>query len=60
MNIIGKRVRLIRCDDPYTKLGYGDLGTVTFIDDLGTVDVRWDSGSRLGLIPNVDRWEYVD
>jgi hypothetical protein len=58
-DIVGKRVRLISCSDPYTKLRAGEEGTITFVDDLGTVDVKWDSGSRLGLIPYEDHWDYI-
>ena len=47
--LIGRRVRLIRCDDPYTKLKPGDEGTVSMVDDLGTVHVNWDNGSTLGM-----------
>ena len=47
---VGDRVRLIRCTDEYTRLTPGDEGVVTFIDDLGTVSVRWDSGSHLGMV----------
>lgn len=43
-------------DDPYTKLLAGDEGTISFVDDLGTLHVRWDSGSTLGLIPGEDRY----
>ena len=57
--IIGKRIQLIFCDDDYTKLQSGELGTVTFIDDTGTVFVDWDNGSRLGLIPNIDKWKII-
>jgi hypothetical protein len=53
----GRRVRLICCDDPHTLLRPGTRGRVTFVDGLGTVHVAWDDGSRLGLIPGVDRWE---
>jgi hypothetical protein len=56
---VGKRVRLIRCTDDYTSNPPGLEGTVTFVDDTGTVHVRWDNGSTLGLIPGVDRWEDV-
>jgi hypothetical protein len=56
---VGKRVRLIRCADDYTSNPPGLEGTVTFVDDTGTVHVRWDNGSTLGLIPGVDRWEDV-
>jgi hypothetical protein len=46
----GARVRLVHCADPHTRLVPGDLGTVTLIDSLGTVHVRWDNGSQLGLV----------
>jgi hypothetical protein len=48
----GKRVRLIHCGDRYTKLQPGTEGTVLFTDDLGTVHIAWDNGSRLGLCPD--------
>jgi Domain of unknown function (DUF4314) len=56
----GRRVRLVRCNDPHTKLQPGTLGTVTCVDDLGTVHVRWDSGSTLGLCEDDgDRFEVL-
>lgn len=45
----GKRIELVRCNDPYTKLRPGVRGTVMCIDSLGTVHVKWDNGSTLGL-----------
>lgn len=47
----GMRVRLVMCDDPYTKLRVGERGTVDHIDDAGTIFVKWDSGSMLGMVP---------
>ena len=47
----GDRVRLMHVNDPYTKLERGELGTVMRVDSLGTVHVKWDSGSTLGLVP---------
>ncbi|RPI12112.1 MAG: DUF4314 domain-containing protein, partial [Actinobacteria bacterium] len=35
----GRRVRLVYCSDPYTPLTPGTEGTITFVDDLGTVHV---------------------
>lgn len=35
----------------------GTEGTVTDVDDGGTVHVRWDNGRRLGLLPGRDEWE---
>lgn len=57
--LIGQRIRLLFTGDAYTKLLPGELGTIRFIDDLGTFHINWDSGSSLGLIPELDSWEYV-
>jgi hypothetical protein len=45
----GTRIQLICCNDPYTRLEPGALGTVGMVDALGTVHVKWDSGAHLGL-----------
>ncbi len=45
----GTRVELISMNDPYTKLRPGDRGTVTVVDDIGTIFVLWDRGSSLGV-----------
>lgn len=45
----GTRVELISMHDPYSKLSPGDKGTVTMVDDIGTVFVNWDCGSGLGV-----------
>ena len=59
-DLVKKRVRLIRCNDPYTKLPPGTEGTVEFVDDMGTVFVKWDNGSSLGLCPDDgDRWQVL-
>jgi Domain of unknown function (DUF4314) len=59
-SLIGKRVRLVRCTDDYTDLRPGALGTVSDVDDMGTVFVRWESGSNLGLVHDAgDRFEVV-
>jgi hypothetical protein len=39
----GTRVELIRMDDPYAALKPGDQGTVSFVDDIGTIHIKWDS-----------------
>jgi len=51
----GTRVELLRMSDPYNRsLHPGSLGTVDFVDDAGTVFVRWDCGSGLGVIIGED------
>ena len=37
----------------------GMTGTVTAIDDAGTIHVHWDNGSSLGLIPGTDLFEKI-
>lgn len=54
--LVGRRVRLVRCTDPHTSLTPGALGTVSYVDDAGTIHVNWDDGSSLGLIPREDAW----
>lgn len=36
--------------DPYSDLEPGTFGTVDHVDDLGTVHVKWDNGSTLGMV----------
>ena len=51
----GCRVELIRMPDPQTNLKPGDQGTVTIVDDIGTIHVRWDNGSSLGVAYRADK-----
>ena len=51
---VGTRVRLAQMNDPYAKLQPGELGTVEFIDDIGTIFCAWENGSRLGVVHRVD------
>ena len=50
----GTRVELVRMEDPYTRLKPGDRGSVSMVDDTGTVFVDWDSGSTLGVVFSED------
>jgi hypothetical protein len=58
-DLTGKRVRLIEMDDEFTDLTENSLGTITGEDDMGNIHVRWDNGSTLSLIPDVDKYEIV-
>jgi Domain of unknown function (DUF4314) len=46
----GDRVELVAVNADYARLEPGQRGTVAFTDSLGTVHIRWDDGSRLGII----------
>ena len=49
----GTRVELVRMDDCYAP-PIGTKGTVTGVDDIGSIMVRWDNGSSLSLAYGVD------
>ena len=44
----GTRVELVQMDDPQAP-PIGTKGTVISVDDIGTIHVKWDSGSGLGV-----------
>jgi hypothetical protein len=50
----GDRVELVATTDPYTRLRPGDGGTITSITDTPepTIDIQWDNGSTLAILPN--------
>jgi hypothetical protein len=50
---VGSRIRLIHMEDQYAP-PEGTLGTVQGIDSMGDIEVSWDTGSSLKLIPVVD------
>ena len=56
----GTRVILIRMSDPYTNLRQGDRGTVTMVDEIGTVHVNWDRGSTLGVVFGEDECRRIE
>ena len=58
---VGCRVELIRMDDPYrTDLVPGCKGTVKHVDDTGTIHVRWDIGSSLGVVYGEDACRVIE
>ncbi len=56
----GTRVMLIRMSDHYTNLRKGDTGTVTLVDDIGTIHVNWDRGSTLGVVFGEDECRRIE
>ena len=57
----GARVELLHMEDPYnTKLVPGSKGTVLTVDDLGTIHVRWDCGSSLGVAYGEDSCKVIE
>lgn len=57
----GSRVELVAMDDPYCgPLIPGSIGTVVLVDAIGTIHVKWDCGSSLGIAYGVDRCRLVE
>lgn len=54
----GTRVRLVSMDD-FQAPAPGTLGTVVWVDDIGSIVVRWDNGSSLNVVYGVDQVEKV-
>lgn len=58
---VGCRVELTKMNDPYrTDLVPGCRGTVRCVDDTGTIHVRWDIGSSLGVVYGEDACKRLD
>ena len=57
----GCRVELTKMNDPYrTDLVPGSRGTVQFVDDAGSIHVRWDIGSSLAVVFGEDACKKLD
>ena len=56
---VGTRVELVSMDDPQAP-PVGTLGTVIMVDDIGTIHVKWDNGSSLGIAYGEDFCRKVD
>lgn len=55
----GTRIRLIHMSDEQA-VPAGTLGTVDYIDDIGTIHMKWDNGQGLGLVSGEDQFEIVE
>ena len=51
----GTRLQLISMEDPHG-VPEGTVGEVDFIDDAGQIHMKWENGSSLALIPEVDKF----
>ena len=51
----GTRLKLISMEDPQG-VPEGTVGEVELIDDLGQIHMKWENGSGLALIPEVDKF----
>lgn len=56
---IGSHVCLIKMDDEQAP-SPGTKGIVRFVDDIGTVFVKWENGSMLGVVLGCDKIKRED
>ena len=55
----GTKVELLGMDDPQAP-PTGAMGEVMGVDDAGQLLVRWETGSSLSLIPDVDSFRIAE
>lgn len=55
----GTKIKLIKMNDKYAPPS-GTIGTVDFVDDIGQIHVKWESGGSLALIIGEDDFKVIE
>lgn len=55
----GTRVQLDSMGNDPNPVPNGTKGTVSFVDDIGTVFVNFDNGRSLGICPETDKFHKI-
>ena len=55
----GTKIQLISMRDEKYPVLPGTVGEVIHIDDMGTIHMKWENGSSLAIIPEVDSFKVV-
>lgn len=57
----GTKIKLLKDmkEEPSNSVKAGEIGIVDHVDDIGTIHIRWENGSGLGLIPKLDEFEIL-
>ena len=56
--LIGKRIRMNHMED-LQPVPDGTEGIITGIDGIGQIQVKWDNGSSLSVIDEIDDYEIL-
>ena len=55
----GTKIKLIKMNDKYAPPS-GAIGTVDFVDDIGQIHVKWESGGSLALVIGEDDFKVIE
>ena len=55
----GTRIRLNSMEDPYAPIAPSTEGKVDFVDDIGTIHMKWNNGRSLGIVPGEDSFSVL-
>ncbi len=58
-SFFGTKLQLISMRNEKYPILPGTVGVVTHIDDAGSIHMRWENGSSLALIPEIDSFQTV-
>lgn len=50
----GTKLQMITMRNEKYPVPPGTVGEVTYIDDIGSIHMKWENGSSLAIIPEVD------
>ena len=56
----GTKVRMIRMEEDRNPIQPGTVGTVAYVDDAGSVHMKWENGRTLAFIPGIDSVEIIE
>lgn len=57
---IGTKIKLLEDMEDTQGIKSGQIGIVEYIDDEGSLHMRWDNGSGLAIIPGIDKFEVIE
>ena len=57
---VGTKIRLISMRNEKYPILPGTIDEVTHIDDLGSIHMKWQNGSSLAIIPEVDSFKVLE
>ena len=55
----GTRVQMIRMNEDPRPIPVGMCGTVSHVDGMSQIQVKWDNGSTLAIVPEIDRYTII-